>query len=84
MNLNLTEEQISELKIQFEKWQEIQARKKELQEENKAVCADAARIFEGKATEAGKIFKNMNQLYEGEEAEADNISLMLERIRGNI
>ena len=81
-NLNLTEEQIAELKGFFDQWQEIQERKKELAAENKAVCADAARVFDGKQTDASKLFKNMNQLVEGEEAEADNISLMLERIRG--
>ena len=84
MNLNLTEEQISEIKVHFEKWQEVQARKKELQEENKAVCADAARVVEGKSSEISKLFKNMNQLYDGEEAEANNISLLLERIQGRI
>lgn len=82
MNLNLTPEQVSELKIKFDAWQELQGRKKELAEENKAICKDAASIFEGKQTDASKLFKNMAQLCEGEEAEANNISLMLERIGG--
>lgn len=80
MNLNLDDEQIRDLKIKFSAWQELQERKKELQEENKAICQDAARIFDGKATEASKLFRNMSMLYDGEDAEANNISLMLERI----
>lgn len=80
MELNLTEEQVSEIKIQFEAWQEVQNRKKELAEENKDICKRAASIFDGKQTDASKLFKNMAQLCEGEEAEANEISLMLERI----
>jgi len=80
MELNLTEEQVSEIKIQFEAWQEVQNRKKELAEENKDICKRAASVFDGKQTDASKLFKNMAQLCEGEEAEANEISLMLERI----
>ncbi len=81
-NLNLTAEQISELKVFFDQWQELQERKKELAEENKQICQDAARIFDGKATDASKIFKNMKMIWEGEEAEANNISLMLDKLQG--
>lgn len=80
MDLSLTDEQISELKVKFRAWQEIQERKKELQEENKALCQDAARVFSAKASEVSKLFKNMNQLYDGEDAEANNISILLEAI----
>jgi hypothetical protein len=83
MNLNLNDEQVRELKQKFDAWMEIQERRKELSEENKAVCADAARIIEGKNSDAGKLFKNMKLLYDGEDAEANNISILLERI-GNV
>lgn len=81
-NLNLTSEQIKEIKGFFDQWQEIQERKKELAAENKAICMDAAKVFDGKQTDASKLFKNMNQLCEGEDAEANNISLLLERLHG--
>jgi histidyl-tRNA synthetase len=80
-NLNLTEDQISKIKVFFDKWQEVQERKKELAAENKDICLDAAKVFDGKQTDASKLFKNMAQLYEGEDAEANNISLLLEKIQ---
>ena len=80
MNLNLDDEQVRELKQKFDAWMEIQERRKELSDENKAVCSDAARIIEGKNSDASKLFKNMKLLYDGEDAEANNISLLLERI----
>lgn len=83
-NLNLTPEQISELKRFFDQWQEVQERKKELASENKAICMDAAKVFDGKQTDASKLFKNMAQLYEGEDAEANNISLLLDRLHGGV
>lgn len=83
MNYNLTSEQWSELKIKFSAWQELQERKKELAEENKAICKDAAAIFEGKATDASKLFKNLNQKYEGEEPEAFTISSLIEQMEAN-
>lgn len=81
-NLNLTPEQISEIKVFFDQWQEVQTRKKELTAENKQICIDAAKVFDGKQTDAGKLFKNMLQLCEGEDAEANNISLLLDRLHG--
>ena len=80
MNLNLDDEQVRELKQKFDAWMEIQERRKELSDENKAVCSDAARIIEAKNSDASKLFKNMKLLYDGEDAEANNISLLLERI----
>lgn len=80
MNYNLTAEQWSEIKIKFSAWQELQERKKELAEENKAICKDAAMIFEGKATDASKLFKNLAQKYDGEEPEAFTISSLIEQM----
>ena len=53
-NLNLTVEQITEIKRYFDQWQEIQERKKELAAENKNICIDAAKVFDGKQTDASK------------------------------
>ena len=83
-NLNLTPEQCTEIKRFFDQWQELQERKKELASENKAICIDAAKVFDGKQTDASKLFKNMAQLCECEDAEANNISLLLERLHGGI
>lgn len=82
MDLNLDEVKIVELKKYFTSWQEIQERKKELAEENKEICKAAALLFNGKQTEASKLFKNMNQLCEGQDAEANNISILLGKIHG--
>lgn len=84
MELNLSAEQIRDIKVKFEMWQEVQSRKKELQEENKQICKDAAEIFDGKMTDASKLFRNMQMLYDGEDAEANEISLILDRITGKL
>ncbi len=81
-NLNLTADQVSEIKHYFTQWQEVQERKKELAAENKEICTDAAKVFDGKQTDASKLFKNMSQLCEGDDAEANNISLLLDRLQG--
>ena len=83
-NLNLTEEQITEIKRYFDQWQEVQERKKELASENKNICIDAAKVFDGKQTDASKLFKNMQMLCEGEDAEANNLSLLLDRLHGGL
>ena len=81
-NLNLTADQITEIKHYFDQWQEVQERKKELAAENKEICIDAAKVFDGKQTDASKLFKNMQMLCEGDDAEANNISLLLDRLQG--
>lgn len=83
LNPNLTQEQISELKVQYEAWSEVQERKKELSDENKDICKRAAAIFDGKQTDASKLFKNMKQLEEAAECEAFEISSVIENMRRN-
>lgn len=84
MNLNLTPEEITRLKAMYGSWEEIESRKKELSSECKDVCKAAAEIIGStKASDASKLFKNMSMLSEGLESEADNISLLLDKIRGN-
>ena len=83
MNLNLTPEEISDLKVQFQAWQEVNERAKELRDEKAGICETAARIFDGKKTEANKLFKAMQELWEGEEAEVNELSSMLEIIQHN-
>jgi len=80
--LNLTDVELAEIKKYFEQWQEIQERKKELTAENKGCCETAGKVFGGKASDASKLFKNMQMLYDGDDAEANNISILLGKIRG--
>lgn len=83
MNVNLTAEQWAEFKIKFEAWQEVQSRKKELSDENKAICKDAASILDAKASMAQKIFKDMQKKWNGEEPESYEISSALEQMETN-
>lgn len=83
MNYNLTKEQWDEVKVKFSAWQEIQERKKELASECKDICKAAADIIEGKQTDASKLFKNMQQKWDGEPAEAEEIASMLEQMAAN-
>lgn len=83
MNYNLTKEQWDEVKIKFSSWQEIQERKKELSAECSAICKDTASIIDGKKTDASKLFKNLQQKWEGEPAEAEEIASMLEQMAAN-
>lgn len=83
INVNLTPEQWAEFKVKFEAWQEIQSRKKELSEENKAICKDAAAILDAKTTMAQKIFKDMQKKWNGEEPESYEVSSVLEQLEVN-
>ena len=83
LNYNLTKEQWDEVKTQFQAWNELQDRKKELAAENKDICKRAAAIFDGKQTDASKLFKNMRQKWDGEEPEAMAIASMMEQMEAN-
>lgn len=83
MEYNLTKEQWDEVKVQFSAWREVQERKKELSDECKDICKKAASIFDGKQTDASKLFKNMMQKWNGEPSEAEEIASMLEQMAVN-
>ncbi len=83
MEYNLTQEQWSEVKTMFTAWRELQERKKQLTEENKDICKRAAMVFDGKQTDASKLFKNMLQKWEGTEPEAYQIAAMMEQMEAN-
>ena len=83
MNYNLTSEQGEEVKTRFTAWREVQERKKELNEECKEICKSAAEIFDGKQTDASKLFKNMLQKWNGESSDAEEIATMLEQMSAN-
>jgi hypothetical protein len=83
MNYNLTAEAIKEIKTQFAAWLELQDEKASLAEAEKDCKTKAASIFEGKVGDAGKLFKAMKKMYDGEENELDELGSVLECIRSN-
>lgn len=83
MNCNLTPEEIKDVKTKFSAWQEIQGEKKELSEAEKDIKKEAAEIIDGKVSDVGKLFKALQQLYDGVDNDLDEIGAVLECIRSN-
>ena len=83
MNLNLTTDEIQELKTLYTSWEEIKDRSSELAAEMKAVKGNAAKLVEGTVGQVGKLFKAMQELSEVGETEVDEISSMIEVIKNN-
>jgi hypothetical protein len=83
MNLNLTPEQVDEVKAIYDAWEEIGDRAKELKNELKTVMDRAAVLYECKAGKVSKLFKNMKKKMEDGEDEINDISLMEEVIKNN-
>lgn len=83
MNCNLTVEEIKEIKTKFSAWQELQSEKKALSEAEKDIKKDTASIIDGKTGDVGKLFKAMQQIYDGVENDLDEVGAVLECIRSN-
>ena len=83
MNLNLTPDQVAEVKTNFTAWDEILERSSELSSERKAVLERAAVIYECKPAMVSKLFKNMKKKMDNGQDEINEISLMEEVIRNN-
>lgn len=83
MNLNLTPEQVEEVKTNFTAWDEIGERNSELLNERKAVLERAAIIYECKPAMVSKLFKNMKKKMDDGQDEINEIALMEEVIRNN-
>lgn len=83
MNLNLTPDQVSEVKVAYDCWEEINDRAKELSAEKKAVLQKASIVYECKPGMVGKLFKQMKQKMESGESDTDTLLLMEEVIRNN-
>lgn len=83
MNLNLTPEQVEEVKTSFTAWDEIGDRAKELKLEIKAVLERAAVIYECKPAMVSKLFRNMKKKMDDGQDEINEIALMEEVIRNN-
>ena len=83
MNLNLTPDQVAEVKTNFTAWDEILERSSELSSERKAVLERAAVIYECKPAMVSKLFKNMKKKMDNGQDEINEIALMEEVIRNN-
>ena len=83
MNCNLTPDEITQVKAKFSAWLELQDEKKALSDAEKDIKKQAAEIIDGKVTDAGKLFKAMKQIYDGEDNDLDEIGSVLECIRAN-
>lgn len=83
MNLNLTPDQVAEVKTNFTAWDEIGDRASELKNEVKAVLERAAVIYECKPAMVSKLFKNMKKKMDNGQDEINEIALMEEVIRNN-
>lgn len=83
MRCNLTPDEISQVKKKYEAWVELQDEKKALSEADKSVREDAAKIFEGKAGDATKLFKAMLAEENGKDNELDEIGSVFECIKAN-
>lgn len=81
MNLNLTPDQVEEVKVNYTAWDEIGERAKELKNELKAVLERAAVIYECKPAKVSKLFKNMKKKMEEGEDELSEIALMEEILK---
>ncbi len=83
MNCNLTPDEIKEVKTKFSAWLEVQDEKKALADSEKELKKDVAEVIDGKVGDAGKLFKALKQLYDGEENDLDEIGSVLDCIRNN-
>lgn len=83
MNLNLTSDEITQLKKNFTAWEEIKDRASELGNEMKAIKGATATLIDGTVGQVGKLFKAMKELAEEGETEVDEISSMIEVIKHN-
>lgn len=83
LNLNLTPQDVADVKSAYDAWEEIGDRAKELSAEKKAILQRASVIYECKPGMVGRLFKNMKQKMDEGESEIDQIVLMEETVRNN-
>lgn len=83
MNYNLGAEEISTIKKSFSAWQELQDEKKSLSEAEKDLKKQAAEAFEGNVSQAGRLFRAMQQIYNGEDNDLDELGAVLEALKGD-
>lgn len=82
MKVNLTDEEVKQIKTQFSAYSEIQDEKKALADAEKDCKEKVADIIEGKLGDAGKLLKLMLKISSGAEDDLGELSLISDRIRG--
>ena len=82
MKDSLFEEDIRQIKISFEKYLEINDRKQNLKDEEKAVKEEVKNVIDGTLRDAGKMLKIMKEKYDNGTSATDEISSLVDQVQG--
>ena len=82
MKDRLLEEDIRQIKISFEKYLEINDRKQNLKDEEKAVKEEVKNVIDGTLRDAGKMLKIMKEKYDNGTSATDEISSLVDQVQG--
>ena len=82
MKDSLLEEDIRQIKISFEKYLEINDRKQNLKDEEKAVKEEVKNVIDGTLRDAGKMLKIMKEKYDNGPSATDEISSLVDQVQG--
>ena len=82
MKYSLLEEDIRQIKISFEKYLEINDRKQNLKDEEKAVKEEVKNVIDGTLRDAGKMLKIMKEKYDNGTSATDEISSLVDQVQG--
>ena len=82
MKDSLLEEDIRQIKISFEKYLEINDRKQNLKDEEKAVKEEVKNVIDGTLRDAGKMLKIMKEKYDNGTSATDEISSLVGQVQG--
>ena len=81
MKDSLLEEDIRQIKISFEKYLEINDRKQNLKDEEKAVKEEVKNVIDGTLRDAGKMLKIMKEKYDNGTSATDEISSLVDQVQ---
>lgn len=82
MKDSLLEEDIRQIKVSFEKYLEINDRKQNLKDEEKAVKEEVKNVIDGTLRDAGKMLKIMKEKYDNGTSATDEISSLVDQVQG--
>ena len=82
MKDSLLEEDIRQIKTSFEKYLEINDRKQNLKDEEKAVKEEVKNVIDGTLRDAGKMLKIMKEKYDNGTSATDEISSLVDQVQG--
>ena len=82
MKDSLLEEDIRQIKISFEKYLEINDRRQNLKDEEKAVKEEVKNVIDGTLRDAGKMLKIMKEKYDNGTSATDEISSLVDQVQG--